>query len=119
MTINEVLPLVHGMDIRARDVLPDSKNDDILFFPSTTDLLLVQLDGTFQCVCGEQVSRNLTESQAAELMKQKMSGGYEWRWRYTLLNRGARPSFTVTFGRDGRVNHITDVYTTDVRFHPM
>ena len=58
--------------------------------------------------------RNLTESQAAELMKQKMSDGYEWRWRYTFLTDTPRHySFTVTFGRDGRVKDITDVWGWD------
>jgi len=47
-------------------------------------------------------------------MKQKMSDGYEWRWRYTFLTDTPwHYSFTVTFGRDGRVKDITDVWGWD------
>jgi hypothetical protein len=56
----------------------------------------------------------LTEDEALELMKQKMSDGYEWRWRYTFTNDTPRHfSFTVTFGRDGRVKDVTDVWGWD------
>jgi hypothetical protein len=48
------------------------------------------------------------------LMKQKMSDGYEWRWRYTFINDTPQHfSFTVTFGRDGRVKDGTDVWGWD------
>jgi len=30
-------------------------------------------------------SEQLTDAEAAALMKQKMSDGYEWRWRYTFI----------------------------------
>lgn len=145
MTINDVLPLVHGMDITAStdgvwlSGLPDNK----LFYYSPGSLSLVQHDDgtfTFWCDCAtERVSRNsrvtesqvvelvkekplqvlknLTESQAAELMKQRMSGGYEWHWKFEFLKDSLLHSFTVTFGPDGRVKHITDVHTTDVRSH--
>jgi hypothetical protein len=66
----------------------------------------------------EQVLGNLTESQAAELMKQKMSDGYgEWHWRYTFSSVTLMSSFTVTFGRDGRVKDITDIQFTDPLSH--
>jgi len=113
MTINDVLPLVHGdVGIRAHAVLPDNIDDEKLVHYAN---LAQQRDGTFWCTCGtEKVLRNLTESQAAELMRQKMSDGYEWRWRYTFLTGTPRHySFTVTFGRDGRVKDITDVWGWD------
>jgi len=65
----------------------------------------------------EQVLENLTAPQAAELMKKKMSGGYEWHWKFTFVKRGLLSSFTVTFGPDERVKDITDVYTTDLSSH--
>jgi hypothetical protein len=44
-------------------------------------------------------------------MKQKTSDGYDWRWRYTFLNDIPQHfSFTVTFGSDGRVKDVTDVW---------
>jgi len=44
-------------------------------------------------------------------MKQKMSDGYDWRWRYTFINDTPRHfSFTVTLGRDGRLKNVTDVW---------
>ena len=47
-------------------------------------------------------------------MKQKMSDGYDWRWRFTFINDTLRHfSFTVTFGRDGRVKNVTDVWGWD------
>jgi hypothetical protein len=110
MTINDVLPRVHGMDIDAYadgdwlSVLPDNKR---FYYEPGLPSLLQHDDGTFtfRCYCGtEQVSRksrvtasqvlelikekpeqevkNLTESQAAALMKQKMSDGFDWSWKY-------------------------------------
>jgi heme/copper-type cytochrome/quinol oxidase subunit 2 len=116
MTIGDVLPLVHGdMGIRAHAVLPDNVADEEFVHSAN---LMQQRDGTFVCSCGTKKElwrlQNLTESEAAELMKQKMSDGYEWRWRYTFVT--ATPlhfSFTVTFGRDGRVKDITDVWGWD------
>ena len=145
MTINDLLPLVHGMEITAEaegawlSVLPDNKH----FYYSPDLLSLVQHDDgtfTFRCFCQEQVSRNekltesqaaeltmpktvqvlqnLTASQAAELMKQRMSGGFDWSWQYTSPFKGSRQYFfNVTFGRDGQVNNITEVYFTDLSTH--
>src|SRR5215472_8639539 len=113
MTINDVLPLVHGdVGIRAHAMLPDNIDDEQLVHYAN---LVQQRDGTFSCTCGMgKELRNLTEAQAAERMKQKMSDGYEWRWRYTFLTGTPRHySFTVTFGRDGRVKDITDVWGWD------
>lgn len=110
MTINDVLTLVQGdMGIRAHAVLPDNIDDEKLMHYEN---LVQQRDGTFWCTCGtKEEFGNLTESEAAELMKQRMSDGYEWRWRYTFLTGTPRHySFTVTFGRDGRVKDITDVW---------
>jgi hypothetical protein len=113
MTIGDVLPLVRGdVGIRAHAVLPDSVTDrELLHYAN----LMRQRDGNFVCLCGTKNElQNLTESRAAELMKQKMSDGYDWRWRYTFVT--ATPwhlSFTVTFGRDGRVKNITDVWGWD------
>jgi hypothetical protein len=146
MTINDVLPLVHGMVIKARaddawlSVLPD--NTHFLYSPDSL-WLRQQDDGTFTffCIClKEPVSRNekltesqvvellikakpelvvenLTEPQAAELIK-KMSGGYEWHCTFTFDKwPWLKASFTVTFGPDGRVKDITDVSTTDLSSH--
>ena len=145
MTINDVLPQVHGMDIEAHgegawlSVLPDNKH--FYYEPGLASLLL-QDDGTFtfRCYCGaEQVSRNslvteskvlelikqkpeqevknLTELQAAALMKQKMSDGFDWSWKCKTFKHSRQYVFTVTFGRDGRVNHISDVSYTDLQYH--
>lgn len=58
--------------------------------------------------------RQLSRAATAELMKQKMGDGYEWRWRYTFVNATPQHfSFTVTFGRDGRVKNVTDVWDWD------
>ena len=146
MTINEVLPLVHGMDITASaadawlSVLPDSK--PFLYSPDGPSLVQHD-DGTFTfwCICRtervlrndkltesqvvelltkdkpEQLLKNLTASQAAALMKQKMSDGFDWSWQYETFKRSRQYVFTVTFGRDGRVNHISDVYYTDLQNH--
>ena len=112
MTINDVLPLIHGdVGIRAHAVLPANIDDEKLVHYAN---LVRENDGTFSCTCGAEEFGNLTESQAAELMKQKMSGGYEWRWRYTFLTDTPQHySFTVIFGRDGRVKDVTDVWGWD------
>jgi hypothetical protein len=61
--------------------------------------------------------QNLTESQAAVVMKQRMSDGFDWSWQYKSSKRSREYFFTVTFGRDGRVNQISEVYYTDLRSH--
>jgi hypothetical protein len=113
MTVSDVLPLVHGdMGIRAHAVLPDNVTDEKLVHYAN---LMRRRDGTFVCSCGtEKELQNLTESEAAELMKQKMSDGYEWRWRYTFITATPRYfSFTVVFARDAQVKDITDVWGWD------
>src|SRR5712671_2812074 len=69
----------------------------------------------FTCSTGPDYrSEQLSDAEAAALMKQKMSDGYEWRWRYTFINDTPQHfSFTVTFGRDGRVKDVTDVWGWD------
>ena len=53
-------------------------------------------------------------------MKQNMSDGYEWRWRYMSRTDRASAYFSVTFGRDGRVKDISEAYIDKPpRFHPM
>jgi len=104
---------VHGdFNIRAHAVLPDSVTDEELLHYAN---LMRQRNGEFVCLCGTKNElQNLTGSEAAELMKQKMSDGYDWRWRYTFVTATPRHfSFTVTFGRDGRVKDITDVWGWD------
>jgi hypothetical protein len=147
MTIDEVLPLVQGMEIFASadpvwlSVLPDNKR----FYYSPDPIEAWQHeDGTFtlSCHCGSanltpnsqvtesqaaalmiqktqpgQDLQNLTESQAAVLMKQKMADGFDWSWQYKTFKRSRQYCFTVAFGRDGRVNHISDVSYTDLRYH--
>ena len=144
--MNDVPSHAHGMDVNAMvdgawlSVLPDSK--PFLYSPDGPSLLQHD-DGTFNfwCICRtERVLRNdkLTESQvvelltkdrpeqllknlaaprAAALMKQKMSDGFDWSWQYETFKRSRQYVFTVTFGRDGRVNHISDVYYTDLQNH--
>jgi hypothetical protein len=149
MTIDDVLPLLHGsvnIDAMPDDawllVLPDNKR--FLYSPDSPSLRQHD-DGTFTfwCTCRtepvsrnakltesqvvellikekpKQVVENLTAPQAAELMKQKMSGGYEWHCTFTFDKRLMPPTFiatfgfTVTFGPDGRVKDISDVHTHD------
>jgi hypothetical protein len=148
MTIEDVLPLVQGMDIFASadaawlSVLPDNKR--FYYAPDPIEARRHD-DGTFtfSCHCGSvQVSRNspvtesqaaalmreqwaepnqhlqgLTGSQAAALMKQKMSDGFDWSWEYKTFKRTRQYVFTVIFGRDGRVNHISDISYTDLQNH--
>jgi len=113
MTVDQVLPLVHGAPgIRAHAVLPDNVPDgDGLHYASLTE----REDGTFGCFAPPDCqSSHLPEAEAVALMKQKMSDGYEWRWRYTFINDTPQHfSFTVTFGRDGRVKDVTDVWGWD------
>ena len=113
MTIGDVLPLVHGeIGIRAHAVLPANVTGQELVHDAN---LMQQRDGTFVCLCGTQKElQRLTQAEAADLMKQKMSDGYDWRWRYTFVTGSPRHfSFTVTFGTDGRVKDITDVWGWD------
>jgi len=113
MTVDEVLPLVHGAcGIRTHAVLPDNVSDEEnVHYASLTE----HKDGTFGWSgAPDYQSRHLTEDEAVALMKQKMSDGYEWRWRYTFINETPQHfSFTVTFGRDGRVKDVTDVWGWD------
>ena len=113
MTVEQVLPLVHGaLGIRTHAVLPDHVSDEAgVPYASLTQ----RSDGTFGCSCGpDDQWRQLTGPEAAAVMKQKMSDGYEWRWRYTFINDTPQHfSFTVTFGRDGRVQDVTDVWGWD------
>ena len=112
MTVDEALSLVHGGCVRAHAVLPENVSDEqLVHYASFTQ----HSDGTVGWSnAPDYRSRQLTEDEAAELMKQRMSDGYEWRWRYTFLNETPQHfSFTVTFGRDGRVKHVTDVWGWD------
>lgn len=112
MTVDQILPLVHGaLGIRTHAVLPDNVSDEEgVHYASLT----AREDGTFGCSCAPDQSRPLTYAEASALMKQKMSDGYEWRWRYTFINDTPQHfSFTVTFGRDGRVKDVTDVWGWD------
>lgn len=107
MTVDDVVPLVHGGGIRAHAVLPDTVSDDLGVHYTT---LVAHSDGTF----GSSDAPRLTEDEAVALMKQKMSDGYEWRWRYTFVNATPQHfSFTVTFSRDGRVKDVTEVWGWD------
>jgi len=113
MTADEVLPLVHGAcGIRTHAVLPHNVSDEEGVHYAS---LVQHKDGTFGWYgAPEYRSRRLTEDEVLELMKQKMSDGYEWRWRYTFINDTPQHfSFTVTFGRDGRVTEVTDVWGWD------
>jgi hypothetical protein len=113
MTIGDVLPLVHGsVAIRAHAVLPDNVSDEELVHYAN---LMQQRDGTFVCSCKKTGEvQSFTESEAADLMEQKMSDGYDWRWRYTFITATPRHfSFTLTFGRDRRVKDVTDVWGWD------
>jgi len=113
MTIGDILPLVQGhVGIRAHAVLPDNVADEEFIHYAS---LMQQPDGRFGCICGRNNEfQNLAEPEAVEVMKQKMSDGYEWRWRYTFVTAAPRHfSFTVTFGHDGRVKDITDVWGWD------
>jgi len=113
MTVDEVLPLVHGAcGIRTHAVLPENMPDE----ESVHYVSLMQhQDGTFVWSSGPDFqSQEVTEEEAVGLMKQKMSDGYDWRWRYTFLNDTPQHfSFTVTFGSDGRVKDVTDVWGWD------
>jgi hypothetical protein len=113
MTVDEVLPLVHGAcGIRRHAVLPDNVSDDAGVHYAS---LMQHQDGSFGWSGGpDYQSRQLTKDEAVALMRQKMSDGYDWRWRYTFLNDTPQHfSFTVTFGPDGRVKDVTDVWGWD------
>ncbi len=100
------------LSIRTHAVLPDNVSDEEgVHYASLAE----HGDGTFACSTGPDYrSEQLTDTEAAALMKQKMSDGYEWRWRYTFINDTPQHfSFTVTFGRDGRVKDVTDVWGWD------
>jgi len=137
MTINDVLPLVHGVGITASAVVdinkvgyyaPDrfelGQLDDGTFALSgywgkRVSGNLTQVQAAEQMNKPEQVLQNLTKSQAAELINEKMSDGYEWRWQFTFRTGEYLLYFNVIFGRDGRVKDITDVSASkDVRPTP-
>jgi hypothetical protein len=113
MTVDEVLPLVHGAcGIRTHAVLPENVPDDEgAHYVS----LMERKNGTFGWSSGPDFqSQQGNEEEAVAVMKQKMSDGYDWRWRYTFLNDTPQHfSFTVTFGSDGRVKDVTDVWGWD------
>jgi hypothetical protein len=117
MTVDDVLPLVHrACGIRTHAVLPENRSDEEgVHYVS----LMEHEDGTFRWSSGpDYQSRQLTQEEAVAQMKQKMSDGYDWRWRYTFINDTPQHfSFTVTFGRDGRVKDVTDVWGWDSNKH--
>jgi hypothetical protein len=112
MTVEQVLPLVHGaLGVRAHAILPDNVTDKELkhyvSFGSHEDMYCC-----FEGPDGEK--HKLTAPEAAAAMHQKMSDGYEWIWRYTFVNDTPMHfSFSVTFGTDGRVKQVTDVWGWD------
>jgi hypothetical protein len=113
MTVDQVLPLVHGgCGIRTHAVLPDTVSDEAGVHYAS---LMQRKDGSFgSSSTPDHQWRQLTEAEAVAFMKQKMSDGYEWRWRYTFINDTPQHfSFTVTFGRDGRVKDVTEVWGWD------
>lgn len=135
MTIYDVLPLLHVYGIAYIDASAVVDVNKVGYYSPDRFRLGQTDDGTFYLsgywatkpVSGnltrsqdheraekERVLENLTEFQAAEVINQKMSGGYEWHWNYTFPDGPLTSSFTVTFGRDGRVNDITDVQVTDL-----
>ena len=93
--------------LRAHAVLPDNVSDEEGVHYAT---LVKHPDGTF----GSFGVAPIKQGRSVALMKQKMSGGYEWCWRYTFVNNTPQHfSFTVTFGRDGHVKDVTDVWGWD------
>lgn len=107
MTVNDVVPLVHGACIRGHAVLPDRVSDDQGVHYAA---IVVDPNGTFRSLD----TPRLTDDETIAVIKQKMSDGYEWRWRYTFVNATPQHfSFTVTFGRDGHVKEVTDVWGWD------
>ena len=58
--------------------------------------------------------RVFSAQAAAELMREKLGDGCEWHWRYTFVNDTPQHiSFSVIFGRDGRVKELKPVYGWD------
>ena len=107
MTVDDVVPLVHGACIRAHAVLPDDVSDDQGVHYAA---VVVDSNGTFRSLD----TPRLNDDETIAVIKQKMSDGYEWRWRYTFVNATPQHfSFTVTFGRDGHVKEVTDVWGWD------
>ena len=112
MTVEQVLPLVHGaLSVRAHAILPENVTDEELkhyaSFGSHQD--------EYCCFEGPDGKKHrVTAPEAAAAMQQKMSDGYEWIWRYTFVNDTPMHfSFSVTFGADGRVKSVTDVWGWD------
>jgi len=112
MTVEQVLPLVHGaLSVRAHAILPENAPDEgFKHYQSFSSH-----DGTYCCFDGPDGKKGrLTAPEAAAAMQQKMSDGYEWIWRYTFINdTPMHYSFSVTFGADGRVKAVTDVWGWD------
>jgi hypothetical protein len=111
MTVDEVLPLVHGGYRRTRYCRTTCPTRQASTTRASWNTRMARSAGP---AGADYRSRQLTEDEAVALMKQKMSDGYDWRWRYTFINDTPQHfSFTVTFGRDGRVKNVTDVWGWD------
>ncbi len=112
MTVEQVLPLVHGaIGVRAHAILPDNVTDEELKHYAS----FFSREDTYCCFAGPDGEKHkLTAPEAAAALHQKMSDGYEWVWRYTFVNDTPMHfSFSVTFGTDGRVKKVTDVWGWD------
>jgi hypothetical protein len=112
MTVGQVLPLVQGaLGVRAHAILPDNVPDEEL----KHHVSFYSRQDTYCCFDGPDGKKaRLTAPEAAAAMRQKMSDGYEWVWRYTFINDTPMHfSFSVTFGADGRVKAVTDVWGWD------
>lgn len=112
MTVEQVLPLVQGaLGVRAHAILPDNVTDEYLKHYASFS----SHDDTYCCFDGPDGKKGgLTAPEAAAAMHRKMSDGYQWIWRYTFTNDTPMHfSFSVTFGADGRVKSVTDVWGWD------
>jgi cbb3-type cytochrome oxidase subunit 3 len=112
MAMEHVLPLVHGaFGVRAHAILPENVSDaELKHYASFSSH-----ENTYCCFDGPGgENRRLTAQEAATVLHQKMSDGYDWIWRYTFINDTPMHfSFSVTFGADGRVKKVTDVWGWD------
>lgn len=113
MTADEVLLAVQGSPcIRAHALLPEGvKDDDLVHYVTMNQ----QSQGRFgYSAPPNDEFRHLDGSQAVQVMREKMSDGYEWVWRYTFINETPQHfSFSVTFDKSGRVKEITPVWGWD------
>jgi hypothetical protein len=58
--------------------------------------------------------REISESEALDLLQQKLDDGYSWRFTYTFITSTPQHlSFKVVFDKDGRVQEVTPVYGWD------